>query len=56
MDPLVFPQEISPLEVLGTVGALEGPFVCVDTADVKEKFSFPGVTGATDITDIGLLT
>ena len=56
MDPLMFPQQISPLEVLWTVGALEGSLVGVDTADVEQELSFTGVTGATDITDIRLLT
>ena len=35
MDPLMFPQQVSPLEVLGTVGALEGSLVGVDTTDVE---------------------
>ena len=56
MDPLVFPQQISPLEVLRTVGALEGPLVCVNTTDVEQELAFAGVTGTTDITDIRLLT
>ena len=56
MDPLMFPQQISPLEVLRTVGALEGSLVCVNTTNVEQELSFPGVTGTTDITDIRLLT
>ena len=52
----MFPQEISALEVLRTVGALEGPLVSVDTAHMEQQLSFPGVAGATDITDIRLLT
>ena len=56
MDPLVFPQQVSPLEVLGTVGALEGPLVSVDTADVKQELSLTGMAGTANITDIRLLT
>ena len=52
----MFPQQVSPLEVLRTVGALEGPLVCVDTPDVEQQLSFPGVAGTADITDIRLLT
>ena len=52
----MFSQEISPLEVLRTVGALEGPLVSVDTADVKQELSLAGMAGTADITDIRLLT
>ena len=56
VNPLVFPEKVSPLEVLGAVGALEGPLVGVNTADVEEELSLASMTRTTDITDIRLLS
>ena len=56
VNSFMFSEEISTLKVLRTVGALERSLVCMDTADMEEKFPLPCVPGTTDITDVRFLS